>query len=66
MVLEEITIRVKLPSLLVEETRKRGISEQAIARAALKLSLLDEVISRHGLEEEDIQLILSRKRKARQ
>jgi len=63
---EDVTIEVKLPSWLVKEARKHGVSEKAIATAALKLALLEEILTRHGLDEEDLEWILSRRRKARQ
>lgn len=63
MAVKEVTIKVKLPSWLVEEARKRGVSEKALATAALKLALLEEILSTHGLDEEDLEWILSRRRK---
>ena len=62
---EEAVIPVRLPKWVVEEARKRGLGEDVIARAAIKLALLEEILSKHGLDEEDLEWIL-RKRKERQ
>ena len=61
---EEAVIPVRLPRWVVEEARKRGLREDVIARAAVKLALLEEILSKHGLDEEDLEWI-QRKRKAR-
>ncbi len=60
---EEAVIPVRLPRWVVEEARKRGLEEDVIARAAIKLALLEEILSKHGLDEEDLEWI-RRKRKA--
>ncbi len=59
---EETVIPVRLPRWVVEEARKRGLGEDVIARAAIKLALLEEILSKHGLDEEDLEWI-RRKRK---
>jgi len=63
---EEAIVRVRLPKWIVEEARKRGLEEDAIARAAIKLALLEEILSKHGLEEEDLEWIRKRRKIARQ
>ena len=60
---EEAVIPVRLPRWVAEEARKRGLGEDVIARAAIKLALLEEILSKHGLDEEDLEWI-RRKRKA--
>ena len=60
---EEAVIPVRLPRWVVEEARKRGLREDVIVRAAVKLALLEEILSKHGLDEEDLEWI-RRKRKA--
>jgi hypothetical protein len=59
---EEAFIRVRLPKWIVEEVHRRGLEEDAIAKAAIKLALLEEIISKHGLEEEDLEWIRKRRR----
>ncbi|GBF09059.1 hypothetical protein apy_07840 [Aeropyrum pernix] len=53
---EEAIIRVRLTRWIVEEARKRGLEEEAIARAAIKLALLEEILSKHGFNEEDLDM----------
>ncbi|BAF34719.1 hypothetical protein APE_0278a [Aeropyrum pernix K1] len=62
---EDAVVRVRLPRWIVEEARKRGLGEDAIARAAVKLALLEEILSKHGLEEDDLEWIRMRRRMAR-
>ncbi len=59
---EEAVIPVRLPRWVVEEARKRGLREDVIVRAAVKLALLEEILSKHGLDEEDLEW-LRKKRK---
>ena len=63
---EEAVVRVRLPKWIIEEAHKRGIGDDAIARAAVKLALLEEILSRHGLEEEDLEWILKRRKAGKQ
>ncbi|MCE4603463.1 MAG: hypothetical protein F7B20_00660 [Aeropyrum sp.] len=53
---EEAVVSVRLPRWIVEEAHKRGLGEDAIARAAVKLALLEEILSQHGLDEEDLTM----------
>ena len=62
---EEIVVSVRLPKWIVEEARKRSLAAEAIARAAVKLAMLEEILSKHGLEEEDLEWIRMRRRIAR-
>jgi len=63
---EEVVIEVRLPKWILEEARKRNIGKDAIARAAVKLALLEEILSRHGLEEEDLEWLMKRRKIKRQ
>ena len=66
MTAEEVVIEVRLPKWILEEARKRNIGKDAIARAAVKLALLEEILSRHGLEEEDLEWLMKRRKIKRQ
>ncbi|MCE4605166.1 MAG: hypothetical protein F7C08_01355 [Desulfurococcales archaeon] len=63
---EEAVVRVRLPRWIVEKVHKRGLGEDAIARAAVKLALLEEILSQHGLDEEDLERIQKRRRGEKQ
>ncbi len=63
---EETVVRVRLPRWIVEEAHKRSLGEDAIARAAVKLALLEEILSQHGLDEEDLEWIQKRRRREKQ
>ena len=63
---EETVIPVRLPRWVVEEARKRGLGEDHIARAAVKLALLEEILSKHGLDEEDLEWIRKKRKERRQ
>ena len=60
---EEAVIPVRLPRWIVEEARRRGLRDDAIARAAVKLALLEEIVSKHGLDEEDLEWIRRRRKR---
>ena len=63
---EEAVIPVRLPRWVVEEARRRGLGDDIIARAAIKLALLEEILSKHGLEEEDLEWIQRKRKEGRQ
>ncbi len=62
LTVEETVIRVRLPKWIVDEAHRRGLKEDDLARAALKLTLLEEIISQHGLDEEDLEWILGKRK----
>ena len=62
---EEAVISVRLPRWVVEEARKRGLGEDVIAMAAIKLALLEEILSEHGLDEEDLEWIRRKRKEGR-
>ncbi len=66
MAAEEVVIEVRLPKWILEEARKRNIGKDAIAKAAVKLALLEEILSRHGLEEEDLEWLMKRRKSKKQ
>ena len=63
---DEATIHVRLPRWIVEEVRRIGLRDEAIARAAIKLVLLEEILSKYGLEEEDLEWIQKKKKTRKQ
>ena len=63
---EEAVIPVRLPKWFVEEAHRRGLRDDVIARAAIKLALLEEILSKHGLDEEDLEWIRRKRKEGRQ
>jgi hypothetical protein len=59
---EEVTVKVRMPLWIVREAERRKIDPDKIAKAAVKLAILEDILGKHGLEEEDLEWILEKRK----